>query len=246
MKPIDILINIFSVQITVKNIAKPTIVYGSKEEAKRVCIENNYDVSIFRNKEGEEILVYLKSNDDISTLKESQIISDSTPISEVLDIMIEPGYAFIKEHRKISYIVTRADFDSIPVRIWLFGMISLFEYEMRDLIRKKIENWEKQLSENRLEKAKKLFNEKKKRNEEVDLLDCTQLTDIGEILSKNKDIYELNFPDYSKKKFDSIFHSLNKLRDELAHSQRITIDLRKIKSLLNFIETNLQYNPTSI
>lgn len=239
MKPIDILINIFSSQITVKNIAKPTIVYGSKEEAQSVCIENNFDVSIFRNKAEEDILVYTKSNGEISTLRESQIISDSTPISEVLDLMIEPGYAFIKEHRKISHIVTRADFDSIPVRIWLFGMISLFEYEMRDLIRKKIENWEKQLAENRLEKAKKLYNEKKKRNEEVDLLDCTQLTDIGEILSKNKDICELNFPDYSKKKFDSIFYSLNKLRDELAHSQRITIDLRKIKSLLNFIETNL-------
>uniref|UniRef100_A0A7V2ZKG9 Swt1-like HEPN domain-containing protein n=1 Tax=Ignavibacterium album TaxID=591197 RepID=A0A7V2ZKG9_9BACT len=246
MKPIDVLINIFSSQITVKNIAKPTIVYGSKEEAKRICIENNYDVSIFRNKEEEEILVYLKSNDDISTLKESQIISDSTPISEVLDIMIEPGYAFIKEHRKISHIVTRADFDSIPVRIWLFGMISLFEYEMRDFIRKNIKNWENDLTKIRVQKAKNLFNEKKKRNEEVDLLDCTQLTDIGKILIKNKHICNKKFSHFSNQKLSSFFNSLNKLRDELAHSQRITIDLRKIKSLLNFIETNLQDNPSSI
>lgn len=240
MKPIEILLNIFSSQITVKNIAKPTKIYSSMKEAKRICIENNFDVSIFRNKEEEEILVYIKNNDDISTLKESQIISDSTPISEVLDIMIESGYAFIKEHRKITSIVTRADFFSIPVRIWLFGMISLFEYEMRDLIRKKVESWEKQLAANRLEKANKLFNEKKKRNEEVDLLDCTQLTDIGEILRKNKDICEITLPHYTKKKFDSIFRSLNKLRDELAHSQRITIDLKQVRSLLAFIEINLK------
>lgn len=240
MKPIEILLNIFSSQITVKNIAKLTKIYGSMKEAKRICIENNFDVSIFRNKEEKEILVYIKNNDDISTLKESQIISDSTPISEVLDIMIESGYAFIKEHRKITSIVTRADFFSIPVRIWLFGMISLFEYEMRELIRDKIKNWENYLSEERIKKAQRLFNEKKKRNEEIDLLDCTQLTDIGEILKKHKHIYNINLSHFVNQKLSSFFYSLNKLRDELAHSQMITIDLKQVKSLLDFIEINLK------
>lgn len=80
MKPIEILLNIFSSQITVKNIVKPTRIYGTKEDAQSVCIEKNFDVSIFRNKEEEEILVHTKSSGEISTLREIQIISDSTPI----------------------------------------------------------------------------------------------------------------------------------------------------------------------
>lgn len=236
MKPIEILFDIFSNQITVKNIAKETKIYNNRKEAAEDALKFNYDVCLYKDNPEDDIFIYKKTDDSSVLLKEKYVISDNAPIIEIFELIIELGFVFVKTHKKIRYIITPADFDSIPVRILLFGLISLFEYELREVIRREKIDWEKLLSKERLEKCKELYEFKKSRNEEIDLLDCTQLIDLMTIIKKSKTSFIKYFLIDKLKVIEEIFKEINLLRDELAHAQRITLESKRINEIINFIK----------
>jgi len=75
------------------------------------------------------------------------------------------------------------------------------------------------ISPGRREKVEKLFEERKKKNEEIDLVDCLQFCDKYTIISKTKDILEKL--KYGKKEFCALLENLKNLRNNLAHAQDI-------------------------
>ncbi|GAG26724.1 unnamed protein product, partial [marine sediment metagenome] len=100
-------------------------------------------------------------------------------------------------------------------------LISLIEMQMLRIIRERFpeNSWDKFISTGRKEKVEKLFEERKKKNEETDLVDCLQFCDRYTIISKTEDI--LKKLQYDKKGFCTLLEDLKKLRDNLAHSQDI-------------------------
>ncbi|MFC2090806.1 hypothetical protein ACFLT1_08515 [Bacteroidota bacterium] len=233
---IDILHDIFNERITVINISNNCDIL-TLEEAKKICSENNFDVQLVKDEDSSDVKVYERIAGVARPLRSSEVISEATPIIEVLELLLKQPYAFIKERREITRIVTNADLDSIPIRIWLFGMISLFEKQIRIYIQKNDLNWETCLSEDRLNDAQKLFIMKTKRNEEVDLIDCAQLVDLGSIVKKLSSHYI--FEGGSKTKTEKFFFKLNKLRDELAHTQKLTLSWKVIFDHMNIVHNTL-------
>lgn len=233
-KPIEILDQIFSEMINVTCIAVATKAV-SLEYAKKICSEKNYDYHLIKKNGSDELLLYVNDSKSVQMLSVNDIISESTPILDVMLLLQEREFLFIKEKQKITSIVTRADLNSIPVRIYLFGLISLFEMQMRKYIMENIDEWEESLSIGRLEKAKDLLELKKKRNEDVNLIECLQLCDLSLILKRNWKHFYNKLSGFERGLTVKSIKKLNDLRDELAHAQNISINHDDTYSLVLFV-----------
>lgn len=239
-KAYSILEEIFTNQISVLNIAVPTVPLDL-QSAKKECDENNYDVHLVQEVDFEDLQVFIRKKNSMRPIHDSEVISESTPILEVLEVLCEKEQIFVKVKRNITHLVTRSDLDTIPVRIWLFGMISLFEIEMKESINNFGIEWQNLLSENRINKATELFELKKKNNEEIYLLGCTMLADIGTIISKSWAKYITFFPpELTRKTIKSSFDKVNQLRDALAHGQKLQMDWPEVYRLAKLIAYTLK------
>jgi predicted transcriptional regulator len=66
----------------------------------------------------------------INKISSEKLISDFTPISELLNILLDNEFIFVIDGKKTEGIVTRADINKPIMRIYLFGILSLFEMQL--------------------------------------------------------------------------------------------------------------------
>lgn len=152
------------------------------------------------------------------------LIADSTPLVTVLSTLRDRPYVFVLTREKVSAIITRADLQKPAVRMYLFGLVTLFEMQMGALIRWHYDEdeWHQELSPNRLDGAREFQEERKKRNEELALLDCLQFCDKRDLILTRKAPREvLGIP--SKTQGRKLLRSAEALRDNLAHAQELAM-----------------------
>ena len=82
------------------------------------------------------------------------------------------------------------------------------------------DSWKQYLSESRLQKAEALLEERKRRNQNLDLMDCLQISDKGQILARNEELRGLTRMQ-SRRQTEQTIRLLESLRNNLAHSQDI-------------------------
>lgn len=150
------------------------------------------------------------------------LIADSTPIVSLLESMGDKLFLFVLKGSKVGGIVTRADLQKLPVRLFLFGLITLVEMQLLRIIRKHFERhadaWQRYLSRDRLKYARAICKGRESRKEEIDLLDCLQLCDRRDIILKSPDLpCKLK---QNKKDLRDFLKSVESLRDKLAHAHR--------------------------
>jgi len=151
------------------------------------------------------------------------IISDSTPISDLLDLLEEKEQLYVIVKNSIEGIVTRADINKPIIRIYLFGIISLFELHLNFWITQYYpeEVWRNLISNERFEKAKLLYELRKGNNSQLSLLECLQLCDKKSILvTTDKFMNQFTF---TKSSFKKLLENCETLRNEIAHSQNSII-----------------------
>jgi hypothetical protein len=71
----------------------------------------------------------------------------------------------------VSGIITKGDLQKAPLRMWLFGLLSLIEMQLLRLIRTTYpdDTWTQLLSYGRLGKAQQFLEDRQRRNEAIDL-----------------------------------------------------------------------------
>jgi hypothetical protein len=150
----------------------------------------------------------------------ADLISDSTSLIELLEILKNRKYLFILEKNNITKIVTRADIHKQPIRMLAFSLISLLEMLLISLIKDAYPNdgWKEKLSAERLVKAEEMLKKRSEKNEALTLLDNTQLGDKGTIVRKTPELIRLlGFESNSKCK--EFFKNIEDLRNNIAHAQ---------------------------
>jgi hypothetical protein len=150
------------------------------------------------------------------------LLNESDPLLEVFSILRDTPAVFVRFAGHVSGIVTRGDLQKAPVRMWLFGLVTLIEMQMLRLIRDMYPNnqWRIYLSEGRLEAARKVLTERQQRNEAIDLADCLQFSDKRDIVLKSTRLRQaLTFA--SKSEGQQLLKDLERLRNNLAHAQDI-------------------------
>jgi hypothetical protein len=180
------------------------------------------------------------------TFHPSELIAESASLTDVFSVLHDAPRVFVLKGTKVMGIVTRGDLQKAPVRMWIFGLITLIEMNLLFIVRTRYPNdsWKNHISKARLKKANDLFDERKKRNEAIDLADCLQFCDKADLVLKIPDIkHKIEYG--LTRSPQTILDSAEDLRDILAHAQDLVVGstwtgridlMRDIEKLLNALE----------
>lgn len=165
------------------------------------------------------------------------VISESTPLSELFEILLDKEYVYVLSKNSVDGIVTRADINKPIVRIYLFGLISLFELHLNFWITENYddESWKEILNPARIELAKNIYEGRRGNNVQLTLLECIQICDKREIL-RATDKFREDFK-FSKNRFEKLLKNVEKIRNELAHSQNSIIANLEWTDFVNAIKS---------
>ncbi|MEK6236212.1 MAG: hypothetical protein N2C14_16015 [Planctomycetales bacterium] len=160
--------------------------------------------------------------DHARTFDDSARIEASSPFSEVVLGLTDSPRLFVSILGAVGGIITRADLQKPPMRMWLFGMVTIIETRFAWMIERfrPDETWKQFVSESRLQKAEMLLEERKRRNQNLRLVDCLQFSDKGQIIAKDATLRVLT-QFKSRRKTEEIVKELESLRNHLAHSQDV-------------------------
>ena len=80
------------------------------------------------------------------------------------------------------------------------------------------DSWQTEINSQRLNDAKDIFEERKEKNQEIDLFECLQFCDKRDLLLKSEELRQ-KLSIESKTKGKRILEQAEQLRNSLAHSQ---------------------------
>lgn len=153
---------------------------------------------------------------------DSDLIAESASLLEAVRSLAINLQCFVTVLDQPAAIITLADLEKPPMRMFLFGVITLGEMIMTDILRTPPyrDSWPSLLSAGRLAKARELQAERERRGQKVELVDCLQYGDKGWILSYDRTFREaLGFT--SRRELRESIKELELLRNNLAHTQQI-------------------------
>jgi hypothetical protein len=176
------------------------------------------------------------------------IVPEEAPLREVVLALGRGDPTFVRCLGEVTAVVTSADLQEAPMRMWLFGLVTLSEFLMTRMIERRLpgEAWKQSLSSGRLERARALQEERRRRGQEVPLHECVQFADKGDILLKYEPARALlGFE--SRRQGQDFFRRMEAMRNCLAHSQPLpTDDLRLLVALAEALDRLLDWAETPL
>jgi len=153
-----------------------------------------------------------------------QVITGDSSLSDVVHVLTRHDYCFISLLGEVTGVICRDDINKPMVRMWLFGLITIIEMRVMQMIQSGYpgDSWQSAISEDRLEKAKVMQQERSRRNQHCSLIDCLQLSDKARVAIEQPQILAaLGFD--SKRTAKRVIKSLESLRNNLSHLQDIVM-----------------------
>lgn len=226
--------NLFIDNVTAKCIYEPLLschANSASGEVKNALQIRDFDVAGVKETEDGPVIGYVRNDeigdrelkDCIRNIDHELLISDSTPIADIFSVLSRKHFVFIIYGNQVTGIITKADINKPPVRIYIFGAISLLEMHLNSWINHffKHNGWIGQVPEARVEMARTIYEQRKGNNQELTLLECLQFCDKRDLLLKSDDF--LTAFEFSKKMFKSFIGRAEIIRNELVHSQNSII-----------------------
>lgn len=248
----DALKKLFVENITAQCIYEPLLccpIDSYSLHAKEALVKRDFDIAGVKSAPEGPVIGYVKTKDlgedafenYVKKIEISNIVSDSTPLANIINVFNENEFVFVLNGNQINGIITKADINKPPVRIYLFGILSLLEMHLNLWISHHYSNetWQELIKEDRVVMAGNVFEQRKGDNQELSLLECIQLCDKKEIL-KNSNIFLKAFG-FSKKNFQNFINRAEKIRNELAHSQVSIISSMKWNKFNTTIDNAEQF-----
>lgn len=173
---------------------------------------------------------------------EDDLVPDTANFTEVVKSLAINQQCFVTILDHVGAIITLSDLEKPPMRMFLFGWITLGEMLMTELIRQRYscQAWQEYVSPERLQKAKDIQALRAQQGQKVELLDCLQYGDKGWILTYDEEVRRI-FGNISRKEMRRTFKELESLRNNLAHTQQIIpTGWRRITIACSQLEANLE------
>jgi hypothetical protein len=153
------------------------------------------------------------------------VLDSSATLAETVTALRDAQRVMVSILGHVGAIVSRTDIEKPPARMWLFGMVTLIEMRYSRMVDVYCpdDSWQEYLSEGRVALARELQAERSRRQQGVDLLSCLQFSDKMQIVARNAELRaKTSFQ--SRRQVDLVAKLLQKLRNNLAHSQSIVSD----------------------
>ena len=155
----------------------------------------------------------------------AEILDDTAGLNEVVDCLSDRDVVFVRVLGAVTGVVHRRDLEKPPMRMWLFGIVSLIETNVTWAVRQLFDGdaWTENLAPGRVEKARELQVERERRGQDSDLLSCLQFSDKLGLLVKDERHREL-LGIRSSREARKTIKQLESLRNNLAHAQPVAED----------------------
>jgi hypothetical protein len=212
------------------DIAEPMVSFDADTDARTVhdfMVEKDFDLVGIRQ---DGLVNGYARREDLSTgicrdhirpfNPDNDLVPDTANLIDVVKSLAINEQCFVTILERVGAIITLSDLEKPPMRMFLFGLITLSEMLMTEIIRHRYSDgsWQTFISDQRLAKAKQLHEERSRRGQQVDLVDCLQYGDKGSILSYDEDIRKA-FGQESRSDARRAITELETLRNSLAHTQ---------------------------
>ena len=243
---------IFIDNVTAKSIYEPLLCCPLESDAfsaKETLVTREFDVAGVKETRKGPVIGYVVTQEIgdnpfekyIKDFHFEYLISDSTPIAEIFAVLSKKQYTFVVYGNDITGIITKADVNKPPVRIYVFGIISLLEMHLNSWINHYYpdSSYVAEIDKARMEDATKIYEQRKGNNQELSLLECLQFCDKRDLLLNNAEFLEIF--DFSKKKFDTFIKRAEKVRNELAHSQNSIISNMEWSKFIETIDSTEKF-----
>ncbi len=133
---------LFEKNITVRSICEPLkacFAHANANEMARLLHARGFDVAGVKENDTEAIKRFVRASalkkggtvsDHAEDIRLEQLISEATPLAQIFSVLAARAYSFVLAGGTVSGIVTRADLNKPPARIYLFALISLLEMHL--------------------------------------------------------------------------------------------------------------------
>ena len=224
-------LRLFARAFTAADIAEPLSSFDAERAAPEVAvIMAQRGMAVAGLREQGAVCGYLRRADlsdgdcgqHVQTLRRGQVVNAEASMADVVHVLTLHDYCFVTALGEVVGIIGRADMHKPVVRMWLFGIITFTEIQITDRLRARWpdESWRSRLSEARLRKAEALRDERLRRDQPCELVDCLQLSDKAQVLLTDADQLEV-FGFESAGSAKRVIKALESLRNNLAHGQDI-------------------------
>jgi hypothetical protein len=234
------------------DIAEPLVSFDAEAEARFVhdfMVEKDFDLVGIR--QGGLVKGYARCQDLVTGIcldhmrpfdPEADLVPETANLLDVVKSLGINKQCFLVIMDHVGAIITLSDLEKPPMRMFLFGMITLAEMLMTEIIRYRYSDgsWQKFLYAQRLEKALQQREERSQRGQKDDLIDCLQFGDKGWILCYDEDFLNA-LEQSSRTQARKAVKELETLRNNLAHAQEIIpAGWQRIVIACSRFEKNLQ------
>jgi len=172
----------------------------------------------------------------------ADVLDESASLDAVLGALGTAEQVFIEWRGEVAAVITRRDLQKPPLRMWLFGAITVLDANLTWAVAELFpgDSWQNQITAGRLEKAVALRAERERRGSECALLDCLQVKDKADILMNDAaSLAALGL--HSRREADRLTRDIEKLRNHLAHAQELEAEhLATAARLASFIHSILR------
>jgi hypothetical protein len=160
--------------------------------------------------------------DHLVEFAEEDVVSGQMPMLEALERVRDRRRVFVSVLGEVSGIVTRSDVTKPPVRLWLFGLVMIFEMQISRLIRARYpeDSWVPLLSSSQVKDAKKNQAALSAQGTEMELADLLTLSAKQHLLTSSADLMEML--DLGTQEGQALIGRVRQLRNGLAHVHDIS------------------------
>jgi hypothetical protein len=153
---------------------------------------------------------------------DEEVLDEGAGLDVVLTKLVHQEHLFIRWLDEVAGVITRLDLQKAPMRMWLFGTITLLDMNATWAIEELYpgETWQSLVSQGRLAKAQALAAERRKRGSVCRLVDCLQVKDKADILLRERTHFSV-LGLTSRREADRFAGAIESLRNHLAHAQEI-------------------------
>jgi len=167
-----------------------------------------------------------RCGDHLVAFAPDDLVPDTAPLLEAIQSLGVNQRCFVTVLGRPAAIVTLQDLEKPPVRMYLFGMITLLEMVLARTVDDAFpaETFRPLLAPGRLAKAEALREERRRRGVESRLVDCLQFADKGQLALRIPGLADRIDPGTSRKAALRALKELESLRNDLAHAQEFVAD----------------------
>jgi hypothetical protein len=211
----------------------------------RILRQRDFDTAGVRTSKEQPVVGFVRRDrlksgtirDHLETIPQDQIIPETLPLRSLMLKLKDSDFVFVKINNKIGGIITRADLNKPPVRVYLFGLLSLFEMHLSYWLRAAYpeDSWQKVLNSSRLRAAKKLQTERRRRKQDLDLIECLQFGDKRDLILARDNVRN-DLALGSKRLARTKIKHAEDLRNLLDHSQYDLVRGTSWKELIELVQ----------